>query len=171
VLRPSPLAPRPLNGFLLIDCLVYIALLLLLMTLAFAAFYRTLDNSKRLNRDAADIARALQAGERWRADVRAAIAQPRMEEAGGESLLHLPRTNGEVLYTFRAGAVLRKDTASPNATWEPVLLEVESSRLLAEPRQQVRAWRWELELASVNKVRRMKPLFTFQAVPSPGLKP
>jgi hypothetical protein len=170
-LRTSHLARRTSPGFLLIDCLVYIALLLLLMTLAFAAFYRTLDNSKSLNRNAADIARALQAGERWRADVRAATAQPRLEEAGGESLLHLPRANGEVLYTFRTGAVLRKDTASTNATWEPVLLDVKSSRLVPEPRQRVRGWRWELELASVNKTQRMRPLFTFQAVPGSGRKP
>jgi len=170
-LRTSHFALGTPEGFLLIDCLVYIALLLLLLNLAFMAFYRTLDTSKRLNRDAADIARALQAGERWRADVRSATAQPRLEETGGERLFHLPRANGEVLYTFREGVVLRQDTTGTNATWEPVLVDVKSSRLLAEPRQRVRGWRWELQLTSVNKTQRMRPLFTFQAVAGPGRKP
>ena len=171
LLRPSDLTPRPSAGFLLIDCVVYIALLLLLMTLAFAAFYRTLDNSKRLNREAADIARALQAGERWRADVRAATAPPRLEATGTESVLHLPRAQGEVRYTFRDGTVLRQDTAATNAAWEPALLDVKSSRLLPESRRRVNGWRWELELTPVNPRPRMKPLFTFQAVAAPERKP
>src|SRR5262245_40944303 len=63
--RPSALDPR--SGMMLIDCLAYIALLALILTMAFAAFYRANDYSRELSRNTADITRALQAGERWRA--------------------------------------------------------------------------------------------------------
>jgi hypothetical protein len=156
---------------MLIDCMVYIALLLVLLALAFMTFYKTFDAAKALNRNAADITRALIAGERWRADVRATTAPPRVEQTGGAVVLHLPRANGEILYAFREGAVLRRQTTDPKADWEPLLSEVKGSRMLADPRRRVKAWRWELELAPAREARRVKPQFTFQAVPGPTPKP
>jgi hypothetical protein len=41
----------------------------------------------------------------------------------------------------------------------------------ADPRQHVRAWRWEVELAAYRKGARIRPLFTFVAVPNPANKP
>jgi hypothetical protein len=169
--RASLVNPCASRAFLLIDCLVYIALLFVLLALAFLAFYRSLDNSKGLHRGAADMARALNAGERWRADVRAATSPPRLEQTGTETVLRLPRGPGDVLYTFRAGAVLRKDTGRARSEWMPFLPEVKSSRMSSEPRQRVAAWRWELELASRSQAPRVKPLFTFQAVPATERKP
>lgn len=156
---------------MLIDCLVYIALLLVLLTLAFMTFYKTFDASKALSRHAADTARALNAGERWRADVRAATAPPRLEQTDGEAVLHLPRGNEEILYAFREGAVLRRSPTATNTEWEPFLSEVKASRMLADPRQRVMAWRWELELAPAGEAKRVKPLFTFQAVVGLTQKP
>src|SRR5438552_14699401 len=49
------------KGILLIECLVYFSIWLV-MGLAFAAFYRCVDYSKALSRNAADIVRVLQAG-------------------------------------------------------------------------------------------------------------
>ena len=176
---PSPSSPslaaggarRSSRAFMLIDCMVYIALLLVLLALAFMTFYKTFDASKALNRNAADIARALNAGERWRADVRAATTPPRLEQAGGETILHLPRANGEILYAFREGAVLRRNATGPRTDWETFLSEVKSSRMLADPRQRVTAWRWELELAPASEARRVNPQFTFQGVPGLTQRP
>ena len=164
-------SPRTSRAFLLIDCLVYVALLFLLLALAFAAYYQAFDNSKRLHRSAADIARAVNAGERWRADVRAVTSPPRLEQAGAETVLRLPRAQGDVLYTFRDGAVFRRDAGRPKSGWMPFLPEVKSSRMSPDSRQQVTAWRWELELASAKKAPRVKPLFTFEAVPTTDRKP
>ena len=57
---------------MLVDCLVYLAIWVVVVGLAFSAFYRCMSYSKNLARNADDIARALKAGERWREDVRAA---------------------------------------------------------------------------------------------------
>src|SRR5580765_2729022 len=78
------------NGFLLIDCLVYIGLLAVLLGLAFIAFYRVSDYSRHLSQNAADISRALYAGERWRKDVRTATGTPQLVQSGEGAVLHLP---------------------------------------------------------------------------------
>src|SRR6266487_4316060 len=66
------------RGFALVDCVAYIGLLAVILTMAFAAFYRALERSRDLSRNAAEIVRALQAGERWRADVRASARPPQL---------------------------------------------------------------------------------------------
>jgi hypothetical protein len=160
---PRGFAGQAARGFLLIDCLAYMALLLVMLTLAFLAFHQMLDHSKKLQRNAADIARALDVGERWRAEVRTSVRAPRLEQTGHDLVLHLPRAQGEVLYSFRDGAVWRKDTARATAEWIAVIPKAQSSRMLAEGRKHVTAWRWELELAA-DKTPRVRPQFTFQAV-------
>ena len=146
----------------LIDCLAYIALLALILTMAFAAFYRANDYSRDLSRNAADIARTLQAGERWRADVRSSTQPPRLETIGNESLLRLASGAGEVTYAFRGGGIFRQ--ALPNTNWVELLPRAASSRMFEERRQHVGVWRWEVELPGKQKVSRVRPLFSFQAV-------
>src|SRR5258706_15721800 len=60
---------RAANGIMLIECLVYTVVLLILLGVAYAAFYRCMENSVALRRNAEDITTALQAGERRRAGV------------------------------------------------------------------------------------------------------
>jgi len=67
LLRETTRAER---GVTLIECLIYIGLLVIIVGLAWAAFSRALDSSHRLQDSASDISRALDAGERWREDVR-----------------------------------------------------------------------------------------------------
>ncbi len=62
----------------LLECLVYVAVLFVIFAVAGPAHVRVLDHTRQMRRVAADIARALDAGERWRADVRAATAPPRL---------------------------------------------------------------------------------------------
>lgn len=160
---------RRRSGFLLLDSLMYIALLAIILSMAGVAFYRTMDNSKQLQRAANDIVRALKAGERWRADVRLATAPPLLVESAKETLLLLPQKGGEVRYAFRDGAVFRQ--TATNAAWLVFLPVVEDSRMQPDQRQQVRSWRWELELKPGRQGARVKPLFTFQAVAGGDLKP
>src|SRR5262245_46465663 len=96
---------RRRRGFSLLECAVYVGVLAVILSRAYAAFYRTLGNWSSLNRNAADIVRTLQTGERWRADVRAATAPPRLVGSPQEALLHVPQKEGEILYAFRDGAV------------------------------------------------------------------
>ena len=56
----------------LLECLVYIAVLAVVLVVTMRGFYRCWDNSKALRHNADDIILVLHAGEQWRADVRAA---------------------------------------------------------------------------------------------------
>ena len=148
---------------MLVDCLVYLAVWGVVVGLAFSAFYRCLSYSTNLTRNADDIARTLRAGERWRADIREATSPPKLvaQDTGVEAL-QIPQKSGEVIYRFTDGAVLRR--AGTNASWMPALSGVKSSRMARDERQRVVSWRWEIELKNRQRVARVRPLFTFQAV-------
>src|SRR5690349_18177766 len=60
------------RGITLIECLVYISLVFVILGMATVAFYRCFDNMKSLRRNSNDITQALNVGELWREDVRAA---------------------------------------------------------------------------------------------------
>ncbi len=155
-------------GYFLIETLVYIAVLLALLGAGYSAMYRCLDSSIALRRNADDIANALHAGERWRADLRAATSQPRLESTDAGQLLHFDSARGAVAYRFATNAVFRQ---LGGGVWVRLLPNVKSSTMTADAREHVTAWRWELELqprrsGSVNPSR-VRPLFTFLAVPEP----
>ncbi len=150
------------RGYLLIECIAYLVILAVVFGLAFSAYYRTQQNSRDLVRNSDDIVRVLKAGERWRADIRAAVASPILLENGSESTLRIPQKSGEVVYRFTEGTVSRK--TNEEAKSAIVLRDVKVSRVQKDEGKKVISWRWELELASPQKVVRIRPLFTFQAV-------
>ncbi len=154
------------RGYLLIEALIYIALIGTLLGVGYTAMYRCVDSSIALRRNADDIASALRAGERWRADIRAASTTTRVETTAAGQFLYLDSPRGPVTYRFAADAVTRR---LGEGAWVNVLPRVKSSTMAADPREHVTVWRWELELqprvtASV-KPGHLRPLFTFMAVP------
>jgi hypothetical protein len=157
---------RSQRGIMLVDCLVYLALWAVVVGLAFAAFYRCLSYSTDLARNADDIARVLKAGERWRKDVREATGPVSLTAAapGVGQALHIPQKGGEVIYLFVDGAVLRRSGTNPAGI--RALNGVKSSRMEKDERQRIVCWRWEVELKNKQKAVRVRPLFTFQAVPA-----
>jgi hypothetical protein len=156
--------PRSMGGIMLIDCLVYIGLLAVLLGLAFMAFYTVSTFSRRLSQNAADMARVLNAGERWRKDVRSAAGAPQLVESEEGAILHLPQAVGEIQYAYRDGMIYRRATANTNEFWQLWLDGVKSSAMQQKRYSHVSAWRWEVELQAEQKVARVRPLFTFQAV-------
>ena len=152
----------------LVECLVYIGMAMVVIGLAFTAFYRYWDHSRNLRNNENDIVQALRAGERWRADVRAAAAKPILETAEQEQALRIPQTNGEVIYVFSLGKIWR--IMAPGGREPLPLLELKTSRMTEEPRTHATAWRWEIELPSSRKLPRVRPLFSFQAVPPVAAK-
>jgi len=163
---------RSLGGYFLMELLVYVGLVFVLLGIGFAAVYRCIDNSVALRRSADDITGAIHAGERWRVDVRAADRSVRAESGSDQEILRLLSAQSEVDYAFADGTIRRRHGDGP---WSTVLEHVKSSSMQAETRQLVTVWRWELELqphapASV-KPGRVRPLFTFLAVPQPALTP
>lgn len=160
--RRFPVDGRSRRGIMLIDCLVYIALLALILGLAFAAFYRTLEHATRLERNVADVLRALRAGERWRDDIRAATRPPNLVRSAGELVLRIQHAQGQVAYILRENTLFREET--PGGRRAEVLSNVQASTFHRDPHRHIVAWRWELELRGKQKATRVKPLFTFQAV-------
>jgi hypothetical protein len=153
---------RPEHGILLIECLVYFSIWVIVMGLAGACFHRCLEYSRQLNRNAADIVRVLQAGERWREDVRLAMGPPELIESEGAEALHIPQRNGDTVYLFERGSIWRG--SSTNAHWIQLLMGVKKSTMQKRPRQQLSSWQWDLELKKTKQTARVRPLFTFQAV-------
>lgn len=149
------------SGIMLIECLAYIAGLAVVMGLAYGAYYRCVAASNGMRRNATDITKVLQCGERWREDVRRATGDLSVTEADARQTLRIPQKSGAVLYVFENGAVKR---SIDGKTWNAILPNVKASQIKKENRKQVTAWRWEVELAA-RKEAKVRPLFTFQAVP------
>ena len=156
------------RGFTLIEALVYMSMLFLILGMAYTAMYRSMDTSAGLRRNANDIARAMNAGERWREDMRNATGPIRLEQTGqDETVLHVPEGREEIAYRFSTNSVSRR---TGNGQWLPVLDRVKTSDFIADQRKTVTAWRWEVELQSYRKaIVRTRPLFTFIAVPGTNL--
>jgi Tfp pilus assembly protein FimT len=149
-------------GVALIECIVYFALLAMVLGLATTAFYRCWDDNKHLRRNADDIVRALHAGEQWRTDVRAATRPIQASNPGDGEKVVIPVKAGQIVYSFAQGQVRRQVRAGVPAAL--MLDHVKASQMQAEPRQSVTAWRWELELQPEQKQVQMQPLFTFETV-------
>jgi Tfp pilus assembly protein FimT len=148
-------------GLMLVECLAYIAVLSVIMGLGFAAFYQCTESANGLRRSADDIVKTLHTGERWRADVRSASAPLRLVEGEKETTLIVPHKTNQVAWLFSAQSVWRRtDTNTP---WVPLLRKVLRSRMEKDDRDQVTAWRWELELKSKQPDPHVRPLFTFEA--------
>ena len=154
-------------GFTIIECLVYLGIYALLLGVAFVAFYQCFDNMKGLRRNSWDITRAIHAGEIWRTDIRAAARAIQFEESS--QIIRIPQRDREVAYKFADAQVFRKTGA--DAPWLILLSKVQSSQMTGDPHAHVTAWRWELELQSARKSARVRPLFTFLAVPNTGNQP
>ena len=148
---------RDRSGIVLIDAMIYIAVIGLILAIAASVFSKGLRESAGLQRNVADIERALKAGERWRADIRLAT-QPIEAE---ETTLTIPQRAGEVIYEFTTNQVLR--IAGPRR--EVFLARVQQSSMAPERRGDVTGWKWELELERRLKEARVRPMFTFMAAP------
>ena len=167
-IRSKPRASRR-AGLTLIEMLVYMAVAVVVVGFTTATFYDCWENTKALRRNADDIARALDIGEHWRADMRAATGAIELTSANESEQLHIPVRAGAVTYTFANGEVRRQsNSAGRDIVW---LSNVKSSRMLSETRGRVSAWRWELELKSSRKVPRLRPLFTFECAAGTAASP
>ncbi|HEX4644753.1 MAG TPA: hypothetical protein VH598_04020 [Verrucomicrobiae bacterium] len=156
------------RGILLIECLVYMGALFVVLGVAYSVCFGFWDNTIRLRHNADDIAAALRTGERWRDDVRAASAPLRIENSPYGTLLHVPQKTREVVYLFDSGSIWRWSDETP---WVSLLANVKTSDMREDKRRQVTAWRWEIELKARRKSVRLRPLFTFEAVPNSMVKP
>jgi Tfp pilus assembly protein FimT len=148
-------------GFLLIECLVYIAVFGVLLGIGTASFYYCWDHSKALIYATDDIAAALHTGERWRADVRAATGEIAIATTTAGEQVRIPGAGGDIVYRFEAGELRREISATKQS--QLLLPKVKTSRMATEERGGVTAWRWELELQERRPETQLPLRFTFEA--------
>lgn len=156
---------RGSTGITLIECVVYIAVFMILSGIAMGSFYLCWDHSKSLIGTTDDISRALRAGELWRADVRTASGAINIEKTASGETVKIPEGEKEILYSFAAGQVRRQIASSTSS--ELLLSKVKSSEMKSNERGGVAAWQWELELLQRPKGPRLSLLFTFEAAQKP----
>ena len=160
-IRPNILRNRQETGITLIECICYFAVFLLLSAGATATFYLSWDRSKAFISATDDITAALQAGERWRADVRAASGTIDTEKTPSGVVITIPEGNEEIVYRISSGEVRRQ--AGSGGFSALLLPRVVSSEMTLDRRGDVRAWRWELEVAQRRGETHIPLLFTFEA--------
>ena len=97
---------------MLIECLVYIAVFAILLGGATTVFYFCWDHSRAVIYATDDIGSALRAGERWRADVRAATGTISAETTATGEVVKIPEVGKEILYRFDSGEVRRQTSSS-----------------------------------------------------------
>ncbi|HXB61135.1 MAG TPA: hypothetical protein VNU95_16300 [Candidatus Acidoferrales bacterium] len=149
-------------GIMLIECISYFVVFLILSAVAMSSFYLCWDHSKALISASDDISAALSAGERWRADVRAASGTINIETTTNGEVVRIPEGEKEIAYLFNSNKVERQ----VSSTSLPVTLlpRVVSSDMEADPRGGVTAWRWELQVVQRRKEIHTQLMFTFEAV-------
>jgi len=155
---------RGARALFLIQALVYLVVLAAIGYLAFNAFFSLKTGARRAQMVADDIVSTMHAGELWREDVRAADGPVELRVADGDVELVIPQAEARsVRYRFSSARIRRTDAAGRETD---VLKDVADTRFVREPRKRVTAWRWELTLKPNGPNLRMKPLFTFIAVPA-----
>jgi len=169
--KPQRAAPAMTGAYMLTEALVYIGLVFVVLGIGYAAMYRCIDSSTALRGNADDILRAVHAGEQWRADIRTAARGVRWDRAG-EPFLRLQGASNVVDYRFAEGTVFRREDAGESSK---MVDHVEASTMEQDARPALLVWRWELELQTKAhasfKPGRVRPLFTFLAVPAGSVTP
>lgn len=151
------------TGTLLLETIAYMAIFVVVLGLATDAFYQSWSASGALRRDADQISQSMNAGERWRADIRAASGAIEKTSLNGSETIRIPQAQGEIIYRFAHAEVRRRPATS--ARESVVVSKIKSSRMQIEREPFGSVCRWELELEP-NRPRRgtLAPLFTFTAV-------
>jgi hypothetical protein len=75
----------------------------------------------------------------------------------------IPEGGKEISYRLAAGELWRQ--TSPQNVSQLLLSKVNSSQMQSDPRGQVTAWRWELQLNERRRETHLPLVFTFEAVP------
>ena len=149
----------------LIECLVYIAVLTVLMGVAVGVFYVCWNGFQALISTSDDVSVALRAGERWRAEVRDANGTIKVEKTASGQVVRIPENGREIVYSFDTGEIRRQ--IGPNGSIQVVLKNIKSSEMKSDARGGVRAWQWELELPERQRGPHVPILFTFEAAQKP----
>jgi hypothetical protein len=149
------------SGFMLVECMVYVAVFTILVGIALETFYLCWNGFTATVSTTDDIRAALHAGELWRADVRGASGSISAESIASDQVIKIPEGGKQIIYSLKSGELRRQVT--PNGSSQLVFAEVKSSEMRQDARNGVKAWQWELELPERQHGPHVPMLFTFEA--------
>lgn len=152
------------QGVFLIQGLVYMVILAAISFVAFNAFFGLNAGVKRVQLVADDIMATMAVGEQWRDDIRNAGGTITTTKNANSVQLIIPQSGDKsVRYKFDDDRLVRTDADGRPTS---ILSDVAATRFVADEREHVTAWRWELTLSPNGPNAQIKPLFTFMAVPT-----
>ncbi|HEX3624973.1 MAG TPA: hypothetical protein VH280_06035 [Verrucomicrobiae bacterium] len=160
-LLPNISHAKAQSGSLLIECMVYLAVLVILISIALGAFYTCWNGFGAMISTTDDVRAALHAGERWRADVRSASGTISIESTASGQVVNIPEDGKQIIYSFDSGEMRRQ--MGLKGLSQLVLPKVKSSEMKSDVRGGVKAWQWELELPERPRGPHVPMLFTFEA--------
>jgi Tfp pilus assembly protein PilE len=163
------------RGVTLIEVLIYAVLFSVFMLVASNAYISSENQARSMRGNAIKIIQVMNAGERWRQDIRDAISPPQNIQSSlpnpDDPLDIIELTSLKIIkssetnwYAFRGDHVFRMSSHLPTQ-WELVMDKVNGSTMVEDQRGKVAAWRWEVELKKITKKGQSRPLFTFLAAP------
>ena len=161
--QKKPVRQLRKQGIVLVECMVYLAVVMVILGLALNVYLKLLGFHRDLERNSNDIARTTKAGEIWRTDVRSATGPIQIEKKTDELLLTIPNEQGSTDYTFRDGSLWRQESGEPAP--RPFLTQLATCKFTQESRTYVDAWSWDVTLKTKKKTVRIEPQFSFLAVP------
>lgn len=150
---------------MLVECMVYIALVMIILGLGLNLFLKLLSFHRDLERNSHDIARSTKAGEIWRDDIRSASAAIQIENSADELRLTIPMGDESIEYRYRDGVLWRQATEE-RPSQSPFLKNLVSCEFVHESRPHAETWTWEVQLKTKKKVVHIEPRFSFLAVPT-----
>jgi hypothetical protein len=150
------------SGITLVECMVYVAVFIVLTGIALGVFYVCWNGFGALIATTDDVSAALRAGEHWRADVRGANGMISVENTASGQVVKIPEDGKQIVYSFGSGEIKRQIGA--DGVFQLVLAKVKSSEMKSAARDGVKAWQWELELPERPRGPHVPMLFTFEAV-------
>ncbi|MBT5709110.1 MAG: hypothetical protein HOI66_22550 [Verrucomicrobia bacterium] len=160
---PRRLGSRSMGqGFALVECLVYIAVVMTIVGIGLSLYLKLLSFHRDLERNATDITRSIKAGEVWRADIRSAVGPIESNQTDEGRFLIIPTATGSIHYHFDQQALWRQNELAKSETI--FLNKVAECEFIQETRSRVTAWRCEIRLETKMKTVRIQPKFSFLAV-------
>ena len=153
---------RRRTGASLMELLLYASLLTLLLVCGTRFFNIVYQHNKAVAKAAGFTASALDAGKHWRRDISNAKGEPRLIRSDEFDVIEIDQTDGgQVRYRVNQTRLERHN----GEEWIPVVKRVSSYVMVPDPREHVRAWRWELALETKSDFLIDPARFSFVAVP------
>ncbi len=167
-MRICPNNDRLNSGASIIEALIYVSLLAFLLVCGARYFNIVYYHHKAVAKVTGYTVSALDAAKHWRRDMANAKADPRLIRGDQFDVIEIDQVvGGQISYRLNRSTLERYN----GEEWIPIIRRVDSSIMVPDQREHVRAWRWELALETKSEYIGDPLRFSFVAVPGHPLAP